>query len=242
MDYEKKYKETLERARQFSEHPLQEDSSNIVEYIFPELQESKDERIRKEIIETFKNLGDGKIPVDINYADIFTWLEKQGEQKPIKMWHDVSEVPDEMQELLVEWESPDATWHDIAFHDAETKAFRHLKQPINNVTRWAYVSDILSQSVTKTSEQGWSDALEKQGEQKPTDEDMKEALRTEYEKGRADAIAQMQKEWSEEDKDFMYDTLSNLTELKDRYGEGYGNVGKCIDWLKILKQRIGGEV
>jgi hypothetical protein len=44
-------------------------------------------------------------------------------------------------------------------------------------------------------------------------------------------------EWSEEDKNFMYDTLSNLTELKDRYGEGYGNVGKCIDWLKSLKQR-----
>ena len=41
---------------------------------------------------------------------------------------------------------------------------------------------------------------------------------------------------SEEDKDFMYDTLSNLTELKDRYGEGYGNVGKCIDWLKSLKK------
>jgi hypothetical protein len=46
--------------------------------------------------------------------------------------------------------------------------------------------------------------------------------------------------WGEEDNDFMYDTLSNLTELKDRYGEGYGNVGKCIDWLKSLKQRIGG--
>ena len=41
--------------------------------------------------------------------------------------------------------------------------------------------------------------------------------------------------WSEEDKNFMYDTLSNLTELKDRYGEGYGNVGKCIEWLKSLK-------
>ena len=48
--------------------------------------------------------------------------------------------------------------------------------------------------------------------------------------------------WSEEDKDFMYDTLSNLTELKDRYGEEYGNVGKCIDWLKSLKDRVGCEV
>ena len=43
--------------------------------------------------------------------------------------------------------------------------------------------------------------------------------------------------WSEVDKDFMYDILSNLTELKDRYGEKYGNVGKCIDWLKSLKGR-----
>ena len=44
--------------------------------------------------------------------------------------------------------------------------------------------------------------------------------------------------WSEEDKNFMYDTLSNLTELKDRYGEGYGNAGKCIDWLKSIKDRV----
>lgn len=42
-------------------------------------------------------------------------------------------------------------------------------------------------------------------------------------------------EWSDEDENFMHDTLDNLTELKDRYGEGYGNVGKCIDWLKSLK-------
>ena len=36
-------------------------------------------------------------------------------------------------------------------------------------------------------------SLEKQGEQKPADKDMIEALHTEYEKGRADAIAEMQK-------------------------------------------------
>lgn len=33
--------------------------------------------------------------------------------------------------------------------------------------------------------------LEKQGEQKPTDNEMKELLQTEYEKGRADAIADL---------------------------------------------------
>jgi hypothetical protein len=43
--------------------------------------------------------------------------------------------------------------------------------------------------------------------------------------------------WSEEDKNLMYDTLSNLTELKDRFGEEYGRTGDCIEWLKSLKDR-----
>ena len=55
MDYKEKYEQALERARQFSEKPYLEDSAGIVEYIFPELAESEDERIRKEMIETLKN-------------------------------------------------------------------------------------------------------------------------------------------------------------------------------------------
>ena len=45
----------------------------------------------------------------------------------------------------------------------------------------------------------WITWLEKKGEQKPTDEEIIEILRTEYEKGRADAITEMRKPWSEED-------------------------------------------
>ena len=74
MDYEKKYKEALERAKQFSETPYLEDSKGIVEYIFPELQESEDERIRKSLIDMLKN--DEKC-----YLKEIAWLEKQGEQK-----------------------------------------------------------------------------------------------------------------------------------------------------------------
>jgi len=54
MNYKKKYKEALEKARQFSERPLEEDSSNIVEYIFPELRKSDDERIKKHLNECAK--------------------------------------------------------------------------------------------------------------------------------------------------------------------------------------------
>lgn len=42
-------------------------------------------------------------------------------------------------------------------------------------------------------------------------------------------------EWSEEDEELLKLTLSNLAELKDRYGEGYGKVGKCMNWLNSLQ-------
>jgi len=78
MNYEKKYKEALEKARQFSEHPLQEDSSSIVEYIFPELQESEDERIRKELIEHCRNIRCVTEEGAESIAKWIAWLEKQG--------------------------------------------------------------------------------------------------------------------------------------------------------------------
>lgn len=83
MDYKEKYNAALERARQFIEHPLQEDSANIVEYILPELAESEDERTRKEILNVFKQLDEGTTICGRNYdyAKWIAWLEKQGEQK-----------------------------------------------------------------------------------------------------------------------------------------------------------------
>ncbi len=74
---------------------------------------------------------------------------------------------------------------------------------------------------------------------KPTDEEMKELLRTEYEKGRADTIAEMKSFWSEEDekmlegivntvKDIRCQSLLSEIEIYDDY----------IDWLKSLKDRV----
>ena len=44
--------------------------------------------------------------------------------------------------------------------------------------------------------------------------------------------------WSKEDKDLMNAAIINLTELKHRFGEEHYNVGKCIDWLELLKDKI----
>ena len=76
----KRYDEALERAKQFSENPLLEDSGSVVEYIFPELKESGDEKIRREIYGALKYLEtelswDALGEIDI--LDAYAWLEKQ---------------------------------------------------------------------------------------------------------------------------------------------------------------------
>lgn len=191
-------------------------------------------------------------------------LEKQCEQPSAIRWYDVSLIPQEMEELLVEWDSEDATWHEIAFYHADTKTFWNGTRQVENVTRWCYIIDLLEkQGESKpfdyeSANIQQKDFAPKQEPKKIEDEieipfgakdsELQEATyyipdgfhaeidddKVVIKKGEKSAA------WSEEDKNFMYDTLSNLTELKDRYGEGYGNVGKCIDWLKSLKQRIGG--
>lgn len=85
MDYEKLYKEAIERAKSWAkgEHPeCFSEAQKAVDFIFPELKESEDEMIRKEIIKCVKYYG----PETANptlFKDMLAWLEKQGEQKPV---------------------------------------------------------------------------------------------------------------------------------------------------------------
>ena len=81
MDYEKKYKEALAKARNIV------NSINVgligkdsFEAVFPELIESEDERIKKAIIERIQNWGLNSFG-NITKEEALSWLEKQGEQK-----------------------------------------------------------------------------------------------------------------------------------------------------------------
>lgn len=73
------YDEALKKAKQFHDKDLfAECNGNLVEYIFPELAESEDEKVRKALIRFHKST----IDIDgIKGDDILAWLEKQGEQK-----------------------------------------------------------------------------------------------------------------------------------------------------------------
>ena len=85
MGYKKKYKEALERAREFQKS---KDGLCVLtaESIFPELQESEDERIRKTLLESFEyqikeSYPDKEWICGVKLKEIVAWLEKQGEQK-----------------------------------------------------------------------------------------------------------------------------------------------------------------
>ena len=81
MDYEKKYKEALERAKKYHQQLLDEDNpewaSEIAE-IFPELAESEDERIRKSLITFFQRFPYGGLEsAGISSKEAIAWLEKK---------------------------------------------------------------------------------------------------------------------------------------------------------------------
>ena len=139
MDYEKKYKEAVNKIKNLLDDG-EKNGFTIVTYktdlesIFPELKESEDEKIRKELLAVIDDLI----------------------------------LPDEQKERFVAW-------------------------------------------------------LERQSEKAKI-----EALRTEYEKGRADAIAEMQVAWSEEDEEEFQIAIDTLV-----------NAGQhdSANWLKSLKNR-----
>jgi len=85
-DYEKAYKEALERARRINNGdgiPAPPDYTTC-EAIFPELRESEDEKIRKGIIEYLEQsqFGEEHYLIDDDIVrGYIAWLEKQGEQK-----------------------------------------------------------------------------------------------------------------------------------------------------------------
>ena len=83
MNYEKKYKEAL-GWMQGMYGGLHGKTREEAEKYFPELKESEDERIRKELIEHIKanECADYVLFKKFSPADIISWLEKQCEQKP----------------------------------------------------------------------------------------------------------------------------------------------------------------
>ena len=79
----KAYDEALEKARQYlgAAYPIA--YANLVKEIFPELAESKDEKIRKNCIH-FLEFQKQHHAATFEIEECIAWLEKQGEKKSVK--------------------------------------------------------------------------------------------------------------------------------------------------------------
>ena len=86
MDYEKKYNEALKWMREL--YPgLHGATKEDAEHYFPELLESEDERIRKELVNFLRSPFIKENLTDEKVAPWLAYLEKQKEQKPAE-WNE----------------------------------------------------------------------------------------------------------------------------------------------------------
>ncbi|WP_296864909.1 hypothetical protein [uncultured Methanobrevibacter sp.] len=142
-NYEEKYKRALEICKtEFNFNNLAYSHEQIrqkLEHIFPELKESEDERIRKELIEFIRH-GNCVFDSLEQKNKFWAWLEKQGE-KPQRM------ISAEAKEVL---------YNTITAWDEEDERLRK--------TTIAFLKDFAEQGYENAVE--CIDWLEKQGEQK----------------------------------------------------------------------------
>ena len=83
MDYKKKYEEAVKKLKKFfTDNDDRILYKHDIETVFPELKQSDDEKIRKEIEVILANTDLSRFALHYTFADMLTWLEKQGEQKP----------------------------------------------------------------------------------------------------------------------------------------------------------------
>jgi hypothetical protein len=292
----KAYDKAIERAKSLiGDTIIEESGQHIAEVIFPELKESEDEKIRKEMIFYFTE----EIPQcsiqehSDKMREFISWLKRQ-----------------EVERTKLELKAGSSYFcYKSRWERADSETFK------KGLIYMCNKDGVLDNFVIKNPEQHFIEIkderiawLEKQGEQKPAewseeDEKIRQTIINEFEQcsewccsngltkedcinwlkkqeyfkwddednenmnslcvlldqmvsinaiGNEHSIeyknwlkslktrVQPKQEWSEGDEDLLFWTINNLTELKNRYGKNYGKSGKCIDWLKALKQRIGG--
>lgn len=241
MDYENKYNEAVEKARvinsgKYVDIPAED---TVLEYIFPELKESEDERIRKEIISVLKNA---------NYKGVYdkhlAWIEKQGEPTEINP----TEFDTRLQALIGKFDSLPkeeliaslSFWLNVVHNDGTYKEEKQGEKPqgksaleaINEVeggNRYGIYDTLFEDESITTA---IKDFTPKQGEKSinDTDEEIVEAVK---DTSVLDMVEQKPIKWSEEDQNILED----IEEAVINYWHG-DTVDMITSWLDSLKERI----
>ena len=223
MDYEKKYKEALERAKVWKEKSgMPKDKQGILDDIFPELAGSEDEQIRKELTKHLKEGVEGYMPAgdSSDYRRWLDWLEKQGESSDqIHYW-----TEEEIEPIISDY------LRGAEHYGGMIGRLRCLKPKSLERQRETYTK----RDVDNAYIEGMASAkreLEKQGEQKSQRMISAEAKEAMYGKPA----------WSEEDEERLSDAIFFVREyqIPTRDKRLLNAAKETEDWLKSLKQRMG---
>jgi len=214
MDYKNKYEQALERARIWKDKSgMSEDKQGILDDIFPELAEPDDERIRKELIEFVKSRLAG-FPQCEKYI---AWLEKQSKKKSIDDLTQQEAMDIAVAKCFNEQKHIDKVEPKFKIGD-KIYLKPEYRMPDDDTPIANTVKEIIGIDDEHYRFYGSYIFIEDQDkyelvEQKPTDEEMKELLQTEYEKGRADAIAEEKERILEKLEEWLDEYISNLADV-----------------------------
>jgi hypothetical protein len=243
MDYEKAYREALEKIREGLQ-PLPDGTKisgvtrAFLEEVFPELKESEDEKIRKALVRFHKST----IDVDgIKGEEIVAWLEKQNEQKPI-MNVPTREVILAIWDLGNEWK--ELTSGDISTeygtqldyiqkHWQESEYYLREKQDEKKVTTIDFNAKDWYVSKVDGKIHNINISSEKQGEKKPINpnaiKDLERAILA------AHPTFKQKPTWSGEDERMVEEILDAIEAAEYEMAL---NMSDVRQWLKNLKQRL----
>ena len=96
MDYKQKYEQAMLRMNKWVEGSEIIDPKEVAEFVFPELKESEDERIKEDLIQWINEFPD-VIWRGHNTKDVIAWLEKQDPKKHEEELEKAYKTADEVQ-------------------------------------------------------------------------------------------------------------------------------------------------
>lgn len=265
INWEKKYNEALERARALREEAIEKEYVNdyVKDYeaIFPELAESEDERIRKEMVD-FVNHYRHNTDLTTEQAKwckmALAWLEKQKEQKPNYCHHevDLSGCSEEYRKAYYDG------WNNCNMQHEQLKEDQQRITPEDKMSHPLYVEGF---EAGKQIGAQYKSVFGKQKEQKPAEKqdysglnDLERAILRGFlaagvenipvgiiKETAQECLAQMKPaEWSEEDEKMLHKTIAAIDYLECEETMKIYNGNKHADpghyrmisgWLKSLR-------
>ena len=246
----KAYDEALEKAKKLQKTC---DSQAVVgwcEFLFPELAESEDERMLREIRRYIKEQGDkptGLPNGTAAVADMIAWLEKQGKSSDqIHYWTE-EEIEPIISDYLRGAEHYGGMIGRLRCLKPKSLEKQGEQKPV--ISYDALREGIAHFGITQYQIDNWLKRyvdVENQGEQKPqrmVSAEAKESL-FDYENANIQQKDFAPKDehnpaWSEEDEMMLNDAICAVG-VADYYT--YDDKQEIEQWLRSLKQRIGGKL